>query len=171
VKAILPVLVVSLALTGCAGLGKKTPELPEEAKAYGDALRWQKLPEAAARIPPREREDFLAEREEISDDLRIGDWEFERIDWAAPGRRASVLVKWTWHLDSRGLVHDTTSIQKWELHGQRWLMVGEVRKRGEPMPGVAEPREPTAAAAATASAPPTSTPTVDAPTAAASTER
>jgi hypothetical protein len=138
---------VGLALTpACAGLGKKVPELPEQAKAYGDALRWQKLPEAASLIPPREREDFLAEHEELVDDLRIGDWEIERIDWATPGRRASVKVKWTWHLDSKGLVHDTTTVQKWELHGNNWLMVGETRKRGEPMPGVAEP-PPTAAVA------------------------
>jgi hypothetical protein len=129
-----------LAALGCAGR-QRPNELPDDVRTYGEGVRWHKLSQAAAHVPPRERADFLAEREELVDDLRIGDWEIEAIDWTTPLKRATVRIQWTWHLDSRGLVHKTVSEQRWELHGKRWLLIGEVRRRGEPMPGVPEPRE------------------------------
>jgi hypothetical protein len=136
--ALIPVVAaLAVAASGCAGR-QRTPELDTEVRAFGDGIRWQKLAEAAARIPLRERADFLAEREELGDDLRIADFEIERIDLHGDGHTASVKVQWTWMLDSRGIVHKTWTEQAWELHGKSWLMVSEERHRGEEMPGVAE---------------------------------
>jgi hypothetical protein len=126
-------------LFGCGGT-QKPSELRDDVREYGDGLRWQNLPAAVAHIPPAERADFVAEREELVDDLRIGDWEVDRVDWVVADKSAKVRVTWTWHLDSRGLVHKTVVEQRWERRGKSWWMIAEERTHGEPMPGVPEPR-------------------------------
>jgi hypothetical protein len=138
-SATLVILPVALVVVGCAGR-QRPVELDEDVRGYGEGLRWGRLAEAAGRIPPRERGEFLIEREELADDLRIGDWEIERVEWQEPDRRATVTVRWTWHLDSRGIVHRTTTEQRWQRSGKRWQLLAEVRRRGEPMPGVPEAR-------------------------------
>lgn len=129
------------AALGCGG-AKRTPEFMDEVRGYGEGIRWQRHGDAAARIAAPERAEFIAEREELEDDLRVGDWEIERVEWEVAGKRALVRVRWTWHLDSRGVVHKTVSSQEWELRGRQWVMVREQRERGEEMPGLAEPPEP-----------------------------
>jgi hypothetical protein len=47
-----------------------------------------------------------------------------------------VHIKFTWHLDSRGVVHTTHTVQSWQLQGTGWVLAGERHLRGEPMPGV-----------------------------------
>jgi hypothetical protein len=54
---------------------------------------------------------------------------------------ARVDVEWSWHLDSRGIVHKTVTRQIWQVVGKMWLITRETRLRGEPMPGVDEPDE------------------------------
>ena len=141
VRVLIVAVVAGVAAAAC-GAPQRPAELREDVREYGDGLRWANLPAAAAHSPTRERAEFIAEREELVDDLRIGDWEVERVDWKTPDRAAAVRVTWTWHLDSRGLVHKTVTEQQWERHGKRWFLIAEERRRGEPMPGVAEPRKP-----------------------------
>ena len=133
---------IGIILVGACAGRQRAPEFMDEVRGYGEGLRWRRPVEAAMRVPTREREDFLSEREELDDDLRIADWEVERVDWLAPGQRAKVRVTYTWMLDSRGLVFTTVADQRWELRGKAWLMVAEERRRGEPMPGLAEPSSP-----------------------------
>jgi hypothetical protein len=148
---VLSAAVAAAALAACAS-AQKPAELREDVAEYGEGIRWGNLPAAASHIPTRERADFVSEREELADDLRVGDWEVERVDWKTPDRRAAVRVTWTWHLDSRGIVHKTVTEQQWERRGKRWFLIGEERQRGEPMPGVAEPRGKAAEAGSDASA-------------------
>jgi len=112
-------------------------------RGYNDGLRWRRHTHASAFIPPAERDEFMNEREELSDDLRIDDYELSRVRLGKRGNRAKVQVKYTWHQDSVGTVHKTTTEQKWERHGKSWQLVEELRLRGEEMPGVAEPPEET----------------------------
>jgi hypothetical protein len=114
--------------------------LLDELRGYHEGLRWAQHGSAAVRIPPLEREDFLAERAELSD-LRIDEYEILRVTFADQRRRARADVSFTWHLDSRGIVHTTVTRQDWERVGKAWWLTGEVRLHGEPMPGVAEPDE------------------------------
>ena len=129
---------VAIAVLGCGASPKRAELVLDEVRGYNDGVRWQKTPQAALRIPPREREEFFDERDELADELRIADYEIIRVRQPGRGERAVIQVKWTWHLDSKGIVHTTTSQQEWEMHGKRWLMVAEHRVRGEPMPGVPE---------------------------------
>jgi hypothetical protein len=136
------VALLGVCASACAGSPKRASLLIDDVRGYNDGIRWQNQAQAAVRIPPAEREPFFDEREEVEEDLRISDYELTRMHTSSRGQRALVHVKWTWHLDSRGVVHTTTTAQKWRLYGKRWLMIDEKRLRGEPMPGMAEPPEP-----------------------------
>ena len=127
---------------GCGGPQSRSGELLTDVRGYAGGIRWQKYPQAAVRVPPPERSAFLSERAELEDDLRIADFEIAEVGYLGRGQdRARVVVKWTWHLDSRGIVNKTTTEQAWRRHGKRWLLVEERHLRGEPMPGVAEPAD------------------------------
>lgn len=141
------IVAVSLALgmaaasAGCGAAPKKSETLMDSVRGYHDGLRWQRYPTAASMIPPAERDLFLDERDEIADDLRISEYEITRISFDDGQDRAVLRIRYTWFLDSEGVVHDTTSEQHWERRGKHWLLVEEERVRGEPMPGVPEPSE------------------------------
>jgi hypothetical protein len=132
------ILLVLAVLAGCGAAPKRADDLMDAVRGYNEGVRWERFPIAAARVPPREREEFVDERDQIADDLRISDYEVMRVKGDGE-RRASVDIKYTWYLDSAGVVHETRAIQRWERHGRAWLIVAERRLRGEPMPGLTEP--------------------------------
>lgn len=135
----LPALVLISATLACGGSAKRSSDLLYDVRAFNEGLRWEKLPQAAVRIHPSEREAFLDEREQLQEELRIDDFEITRLNML--GKRqdvAKVQIKWTWHMDSLGLVHTTTSKQEWRRFGDRWIMLGEEHAWGDLMPGVPE---------------------------------
>ncbi len=106
-------------------------------RAFNEGLRWDKLPQSAVRIPPAERDAFLDEREELQEELRIDDYEITRLKTEGElQERANVQIKWTWHMDRAGIVKTTTSGQRWQRKGKRWLMLEEFYLRGDEMPGL-----------------------------------
>ena len=125
-------------LTACGSSAQKRQHFMGAVRGYNDGLRWQRYTHASAYIPPAERDEFVDEREVLSEDLRIDEYELSRVKVGKRGNRAEVQVKYTWHQDSVGTVHKTTTLQKWERHGKRWQVVEEHRLRGEEMPGVPE---------------------------------
>ena len=131
--------VMLMASAGCGAAPKRGTTLIEDVRGYNDGVRWNHHVLAAKRIHPKERDAFLSERTDLEDDLRIGDYQVVHVKTAGSTDRARVKVKYMWHLDSKGQVHQTTTMQKWRRYGKRWLMVGERRVRGETMPGVDEP--------------------------------
>lgn len=132
------VVLLLLGVAGCASPQKKTEDFLDDVRLYQEGLRWRRYDDAAARRLPAEREDFLDAREELDEDLRIDDYEIERVKFASKRSAAVIQVKFYWHLDSVGSVHETVVEQAWEMRGKSWLIVAEARKRGEPMPGVPE---------------------------------
>lgn len=135
------VLVCAAMLTAACGSQLKTDNFMVTVRSFNEDLRWRRLPSAASKLPPAQRVAFLDERESLEDDLRIDDWEVKRVRWSGDRLRARVQVRYTWHSDRRGIVRKTTSLQQWELHGKRWLMVAEHRLRGHDMPGLADRSE------------------------------
>ena len=128
-----------LVLAACAGSTRNFGEtLDLEAHGYAEGLRWRRYDDAAARILPAERERFLDARDRIDKDLRIDDYEITRVHLGKGHRDAKVQIVYTWHLDSVGVVHETTAEQAWEVRGKDWFVVDEVRKVGEAMPGLSE---------------------------------
>ena len=134
---------VALALStgGCGSVGRSA-DLVKDVRGYSDGVRWRDFEAAALRIEPARRAEFMDQREDLDDDLRVADWDMKRLKYDKSKNRAVVEVEWTWLLDSRGIVHTTVTRQNWSLHGKRWLLDHEVRVRGEPMPGVTEPPDP-----------------------------
>lgn len=131
-------IVISGILAGCGPAPTRGEALLESVTTYNDGVRWDRLAIAASRVPPAQREDFVDERDQLADDLRITDWEVKRVRQEGAAR-ARVHVKYTWYLDDEGIVHETHADQRWERRGKVWLILEEHRLRGEPMPGLAEP--------------------------------
>ena len=124
------------ALAGCAATQRKTEPLADSVRTYNEAVRWLRFEEAATRLPANRRDDFLDERDQLHEDLRITDYEIIRVRHDAKGRRAKVQIKYTWYLDSRGKVHETHAVQTWHQGEEIWILKGERFLRGEPMPGL-----------------------------------
>jgi hypothetical protein len=126
---------------GCRTPAQKREEFGNAVRMYNEGVRWQRFDHAAAYIPSAERGDFIDERVDLEKELRIDDFEILRSDLEGSGHRAKVRVRYTWHMDREGIVHETSASQSWELRGQRWLMVEERRVRGPSMPGLVDPVE------------------------------
>jgi hypothetical protein len=121
---------------GCAHSAKRGEDLTESVRTYHEGVRWQRFPAAASRIPADQREDFVEERDRLAEDLQVSDYEVVRVS-SRGERRAEVQVKYTWYLDSEGVVRKTHAVEEWERHGKIWLLVAERHLRGDPMPGLA----------------------------------
>jgi hypothetical protein len=133
-------IVTVAALSACATPQKHTDNLVDIAYKYNDGVRWGRYDDAALFVPIGMREAFLDRRDELAKDLKIDDYELLRVRLADHQKKADVQVKWTWHLDSKGVVHETVTDQLWKRKGETWTITAEVRQRGEKMPGVAEPK-------------------------------
>ncbi len=125
-------------IAGCASSPKRAELLIDDVRGYHDGLRWQRFNQAVLRIAVLERDDFISEREELSDDLRISDYDIIRVHYLEKGMRAKVTIRYMWYLDSRGIVHQTTANELWQRRGKRWFVTDEHRVRGARMPGLAE---------------------------------
>jgi hypothetical protein len=136
----LVVLVVFLAATACGAASPKNADLVADIRGYSDGMRWRDFNAAALRLVPARRTVFMDQREQLDEDLRIADWELKRLTYSEDRNRAEVHIEWTWLLDSRGIVHTTVTRQAWSRHGKNWILDREERLRGEPMPGLAEPK-------------------------------
>jgi hypothetical protein len=137
-RGLLACLVAAPAVLTAAGCiaPKRVEPLGDAVRLFNDAVRWQRHEAAATRILPEQRDDFLDRRDQLADDLRISHYEVIRVRLDETGRRAKVHIKYTWHRDSRGVVHTTHSVQSWRRPGPSWVRMSEVHLRGEPMPGV-----------------------------------
>lgn len=129
---------VALAVSACAGREKAQEDFLDRLREYQEGLRWRRYEAAVAYRLPSEREAFLDARDELDDELRIDDYEIERVKFSDGRKAAIVQVRYVWHLDSVGVVHETVVEQGWERRGNAWVIVAERIKRGEKMPGVPE---------------------------------
>jgi len=131
---------ICLVLAGCAAsASKRTEDLVSDARAFQEGLRWRRYEEAAQLVPASVRAAFLDAHEEIDDDLRIDDYEIERVTLAADALHATVRVRFTWHLDSVGTVHETLLDELWERQGKIWRILGTEHRRGPALPPDALP--------------------------------
>lgn len=133
----LAIVMLGALLTGCGAAPKRGEEMMESVRTYNDGVRWGRLANAASRVPPDQRDDFIDEHDELAEELHITDWEVVRVKKVSDGK-AAVHVKYSWYQDAEGIVRETTAEQRWERHGKAWLIVEERRTRGVEMPGLAE---------------------------------
>lgn len=134
--AALATLVAAAALLGACGAPlQSAPPLMDAVRTYNDGVRWERFTAAAAVVPPRERDEFLDEREALAEDLRISDYEVVRVKDKGDDA-AEVQVKLTWYCDSVGTVRETWARQRWERQGKSWRITAEKHVRGDEMPGL-----------------------------------
>lgn len=122
----------SAAAGGCGAAMKRSEDLLYDVRTFQEGLRWRKYEMAADYVPAATREKFLEAHDDVDGDLRIDDYELERVK--LDDEIATVRVKYTWHLDSVGTVHDTVVEQKWERQGKVWRITANAHKKGEEMP-------------------------------------
>jgi hypothetical protein len=125
-----------LLLVGCAGGVKAREDLMYDVRSFQEGLRWRKYDMAADYVPAPSRERFLDAHDDVDADLRIDDYELMRVKVLDDPARAEIRVKYTWHLDSVGSVHDTVVEQSWVRQGKVWRIVASEHRRGEEMPRV-----------------------------------
>lgn len=131
-------LVISVALAACSPKARgHEDDLLSDVRGYQEGLRWRRLEDAAARVPPADREQFLDRLERLEGELFIDDYEITRVKLAPGGEKATVQVKLTWHLDSVGVVYESVLESTWQKLGKGWLRTAETLMRGEAVPGVA----------------------------------
>ena len=121
-------------LVACGGATGRTEDLLTDVRTFQEGIRWRKYDMAADYVPAAGRERFLEQQDVIDKDLRVDDYELERIKLENDQTSARVTVKYTWHLDSVGKVHDTVMEERWERQGKVWRVVASEHKRGEDMP-------------------------------------
>jgi hypothetical protein len=131
-----------LLLVGCAGQQKATDDLMEHVRGYQEGLRWRRWDEAAVHIEPDKREIFLDEHDQLDDELLIDDYEIERVKMERGRKAAKVLIRYSWHLDSVGLVNESLVEQMWHQRGKLWLVVAERMKHGKRLPLLMEEEKP-----------------------------
>lgn len=127
-----------MALAACGGVPQNTDTLGDSIRSYNDGVRWGRYGVAAAKVPVKERADFIADMDERGENVKITDYEVVDVN-AKNDREAKVRIKISWYDDNEGTVHETHAIQTWERQGKLWFMVEEVRVRGKEMPGLPEP--------------------------------
>lgn len=137
-RAVVIAFALSLVAPACGGVTQRVEPLPDSVRIYNSAVRWQKFQQAASRLPPEQRDSFLDERDQLAEDLRVDDYEVIRMRTSGEGDRAKVQIKYTWHLDSRGIVKTTHTVQDWQRYGKVWVMVTERHMRGDDMPGLGD---------------------------------
>jgi len=123
-----------IGLVACGGGMNRTEDLLTDVRTFQEGIRWRKYEMSADYVPAAARERFLDQQDVIDKDLRIDDYELERIKVENDQTKARVTVKYTWHLDSVGTVHDTVVEERWERQGKVWRVVASEHKRGEDMP-------------------------------------
>jgi hypothetical protein len=121
-------------LVACGNTMNRTEDLMTDVRTFQEGIRWRKYEMAADYVPAAARERFLEAQDVIDKDLRIDDYELERVKLESGQTAARVRVKYTWHLDSVGTVHDTVVEERWERQGKVWRVVASEHKRGEEMP-------------------------------------
>jgi hypothetical protein len=139
-RAGLILIAMSAALAACGGAQQRADDLLEAVRSYNESVRWQRYPAAAARVPVKERDAFLEEREDLEKELHISDYDLVKVG-TAKKETAAIDVKYTWYKESEGVVHETRAVQTWERHGNAWMIIDERRAKGPEMPGLREPGE------------------------------
>ena len=126
---------VLILLGACGGSARERQEdLMDAAREFQNGLRWRNYDQAAAHVPSEIRERFLDAHEELDDNLRVDDYEIERITVEKDARHAMIRVRLTWHLEHVGTVHETVVDESWERQGKVWRILGSAHRRGEEMP-------------------------------------
>ncbi|MBS1121563.1 MAG: hypothetical protein H6Q90_3791 [Deltaproteobacteria bacterium] len=131
-------MLVVATLAACGAAQRDADTLGDSIRSFNDGVRWGRYEVAAAKIPARERSQFVNDMDERSDDIKISDYEVVNVDARGP-KAARVHLKLSWYRDSEGTLRETHALQTWERHGKLWFMVQEARVRGAEMPGLPEP--------------------------------
>lgn len=131
--------VVCVGLVACVSGDGLQNKLRDATDGYARSMRWADYDRAAEYLPAASQAGFLAQFDDLWNELVIVDFELLRLDLDPQSGVAALRAKVLWHLD-RELVVKTTEIdQLWQFHEGRFVLVDERMHRGDGLAIVAEP--------------------------------
>lgn len=116
-------------------------KLRDASQGYNQALRWRDIDRAAEYLPAEAQQRFLAEQEEMGEELVVVDYDLTRLDLDKRTGVAASRVQIWWHLDDSTIVEDTTIDQLWQWNDGKFILVDERRASGTPLGLFAEVAE------------------------------
>ena len=75
-------------LVACSSGAARGADLLNDVRTFQEGLRWRKYEMAADYVPAAVRERFLTAHEELDEDLRIDDYELQRVKVESAGNDA-----------------------------------------------------------------------------------
>lgn len=134
-------LLLSFALSACAGNESPGQRLQTSVTAFNHALRWDNLAIAKEFIPEADREAWARRRRRINERVTFLDYEIVEVRHAAmTAIEAEVLVSLTWTTKTSNVVETTRVVQEWKYieDEKRWELAKQTEAQGD---DAAEPIE------------------------------
>lgn len=125
-----------ICLTQACSSAARREALPDAIRAYHEGLVWQRFDHSAGKVTAAERDVFLNAHSELSDDLKVYGYEVVRTRMGSSRDEAKVHVKYTWYMESVGVVRKTHTVQTWARKGRVWIRMNEEHLRGPELPTV-----------------------------------
>jgi hypothetical protein len=116
-------------------------KLMDASSGYNRNLRWGDVDRASEYLPQASRNAFLAQQEELEEELVIVDYDVTRLSMDKHRGTATSRAEISWHTDRRLILEHTVVDQAWQWHDARWVLVDERRVSGTPLAMFAEVEE------------------------------
>lgn len=111
----------TIIMSSCAG-AQPEKDLPYRVQVFNEHLRWGRFDRAAEFVVPMRRSDFIAEREEQADKVRLSECEILSVRRGDPNT-ATVRVELRWNSVDSTIVQKSILTETWKRAGSTWFVV------------------------------------------------
>lgn len=129
-KLVLTILVFSA--LSCAIADGPRQKLKRTVFSFNEGLRWGRYNEVLPSVSPAALEHFSAMHQGWGDTIQISNAEVLHSVVDDKAKKASIEVKFTWYKIDELVVHDTVTLQHWEMQKATWYLVAEEYRSGTP---------------------------------------
>ncbi len=114
---------ILIVFSSCGGYTSPGEKLQRAVFRYNNAVRWSNYAVAGEYIPPEERAEYLADRRDASNELRILEFNIDEVRHANLASKAEVLVTFRWVQPASNIVNNSTFTQHWHYGENKiWLL-------------------------------------------------
>ena len=111
-----------------------TQKLQDAVTRYNHSVRWRNFEVAAQFVPQDKRDDYLAERADDQDAIKVLEYKLDEVRYLGDEeRRAEVVVTFTYHQRFSNIVERATFLQDWRYGiGRAWTIAGQKKIERKP---------------------------------------
>ncbi len=118
------ILALFCGLAGCSSItNPKDSDLAGVVKRFHHDLRWKIHQEAAARVNPEFRADFMDQIQDLKKDLNITDWDVRRVELDPDNKRAVIQVSISYYLMPSTVIREEKIEQVWMKLDDHWILM------------------------------------------------